>query len=329
VIEVKNILHSLAVDHYNRIIRSAIKRTTRDRKHYVDDRLTNKIISDNKKINRFLRTLKDDILINDANTGENIITAKPENLHKYVTKYNQGFGESFLTSKSTKDILEHILYYESYEHWNADLFAAKLNIDTCLYCNRQYIQSFNKSGKRKRTLEFDHFYCRNQFPYLALSFYNLIPSCHTCNSTFKGKKVFTINSNLHPYREGFSNEVKFSILPKKIGFINGISSDYELKFIFKNEKSAFSKRAKKNIQIFHLRNLYKEHKDVIDEIIMKSQIYNKAYISALYGSYAGTLFSSPADAVRLVTSNYTDIDNLHKRPLAKLTRDISKELKLI
>ena len=50
-------------------------------------------------------------------------------------------------------------------------------------------------------------------PYLALSFYNLIPSCYSCNSTYKGTKLFSIKTHTHPYVDDFHSYYQFSFSP--------------------------------------------------------------------------------------------------------------------
>jgi hypothetical protein len=81
-----------------------------------------------------------------------------------------------------------------------------LGINTCLYCNRNHIH-YDYGKKIGTTL--DHFYDKATYLYLALSFYNLIPSCYSCNTQLKGSKLFTIETHLHPYEKGFEGILHF------------------------------------------------------------------------------------------------------------------------
>ena len=54
-------------------------------------------------------------------------------------------------------------------------FLNHLNIDTCTYCNRNYTLDFKNLNNSRAQL--DHWFPKESFPILALSFYNLIPSC--------------------------------------------------------------------------------------------------------------------------------------------------------
>jgi len=97
------------------------------------------------------------------------------------------------------------------QNYSAYDFVEKLALDTCPYCNRNYTFVVKKGKLRP---EIDHFYPKTIYPYLAVNFFNLIPSCQTCNKT----KSNDINFNwLSPYdvKEG---SYKFTYMPNSIDF---------------------------------------------------------------------------------------------------------------
>ena len=56
-------------------------------------------------------------------------------------------------------------------------FVEELQITVCPYCNRNFVNS-----TYKRTMcDLDHFYDKETYPILAVSFHNLVPVCHACN----------------------------------------------------------------------------------------------------------------------------------------------------
>ena len=56
-------------------------------------------------------------------------------------------------------------------------FAEELQVTVCPYCNRNFVNS-----TYKRTMcDLDHFYDKETYPILAVSFHNLVPVCHACN----------------------------------------------------------------------------------------------------------------------------------------------------
>ena len=76
-----------------------------------------------------------------------------------------------------KDIEKFIRYLKEQKNYSK-YFLDLIGIDTCVYCNRNYTINLTKTHARA---ELDHWFPKTQFPLFALSFYNLIPSCHSCN----------------------------------------------------------------------------------------------------------------------------------------------------
>lgn len=52
------------------------------------------------------------------------------------------------------------------------------------------------------------------------------------------------------------------------------------------------------------------------------------YIIELFDKYSGTLFSSKEELMRLITCGYISDDDINKRPLSKLIKDISEDFGL-
>jgi hypothetical protein len=209
------------------------------------------------------------------------------------------------------------------ERYDAYRLAEKLQVNVCPYCNINSTFTVIEEGNEKITRpEFDHFYDKATYPILALSFYNLIPSCHICNSTLKGREEFSIESHLNPYSDSFNEVAKFKLKIEKSTFyhsIKGFSLTLESEDI----------RANKNIESFKLETLYQNHKDIVLELIQKEAIYNESYLDELLTQYEGTLFKNREDLQRLIGGGYITDDEISKRPLSKLIKDISQELNLI
>ena len=74
-------------------------------------------------------------------------------------------------------------FVDTGKSYNAYTLFDAMDIHVCPYCEHEFLDEVDINGKRKRTLEFDHFYPKgdNQFPGLAMCFFNLIPSCIPCN----------------------------------------------------------------------------------------------------------------------------------------------------
>ena len=250
-------------------------------------------------------------------TLEEVITAKPEKLDEIAEWGKDKVSEyKFMITKYDNFITKEKKEYKAYD------LAKKLNVNVCPYCNINSTYTVIKEDNKKITRpEFDHFYDKATHPILALSFYNLIPSCHTCNSTLKGSEAFSMKSHLNPYSDSFDEVAKFNLKIRNSKFYHSVDG-------FDVKLETEDKRAENNIKCFELDTLYENHKDIVLELIQKEAIYNESYLDELLTQYEGTLFKNREDLQRLISGGYVSDDEIGKRPLSKLIKDISQELGL-
>lgn len=201
------------------------------------------------------------------------------------------------------------------------------SIKVCPYCNRNYISVYGKDSSKGRTrMKFDHYYDKATYPYLALSFYNLIPSCNVCNSDLKGSKNFYLNKHIHPYEDKI-DDLKFKLKIEDVSFINSKSKNYEIDLNiddFKNEQDLRSKVDNHN-KTFKITKLYNFHKDITNDIINKFYVYNEDRINEIYNSFDGKLFDSKNEVIAMIFGSLLS-DNI--RPFSKLTEDIIEDLSI-
>lgn len=198
----------------------------------------------------------------------------------------------------------------------------KLGINTCYFCNIEFINKFKDSsdGKFKNGFTLDHYIDKGKYPYLALSLYNLIPSCYTCNSKVKG--VDEIN-NLSPSSSkfDFDDKVKFRTFMTN----EHLQIEQEKDFILLLKEN-YSLDYKEYIAGFMLNERYEYHKYKVIEMINKRKEYPDSRIKEL-----AKLTQKTEEEVKqdLFGEYLFEDDNLHKRPLSKLIKDISQELGLL
>jgi len=222
------------------------------------------------------------------------------------------------TTSSFNRVLYNIFInnlYEKTNRFNKTKFIQKINIDTCPYCNRNYIYVLSKKGKVKP--EIDHFLPKSKYPYFGISFFNLIPSCQTCNGKAAKGELDPYDENMISPYEIEHNDFEFSYKLISIDVLSPL-----------NGKSGVSVSINKNAKIdgnnkvFKLSKLYSKHDDHALELIIKSKVKYGEKARNYLNSYRGMKFSD-SEINRMIVGNYTNIEDLHKRPLSKMYRDIA------
>jgi len=269
---------------------------------------------------------------------KNLISADIKEQQNFIEKLTQNYPNTFKTYKTndTKPNLYKAIKYIFVDRgYEAKISSAKdgkiayklvkeIGLSSCPYCNRNYISILTKEDADNKTRpQLDHFYPKAIYPFLACSFYNLIPSCSPCN-LMKSDKDSYIENVKSPY-ELESDSFKFSYILNNTDILNiGIqdSSKYDYK---DSINIIFDKKDETNEKYFELEKLYnQEHRDIVIELLVKKAYYPQSYIDEL------SKFGFSQDEIyRYLFSNYNQDEDLHKRPLSKLVWDISQELGLI
>jgi len=254
-------------------------------------------------------------LVTLVNSNTNLTGQTIDNL-KYMSLLNK-------INPILKNVFEDFYEkeWDEIEEYDRYIFVTKHNLKTCPYCNMGYILISKRDEKKKNGLrpEIDHFFPKSIYPYLAMSFYNLIPSCKVCNHT-KGSKDTYIDGLLSPY-EMEDNTFQLTYRLRNINFRQVKKQKYNVNESFEIE---FKKIDKHSNKYFKLDKLYEQHKDIVLELLIKKAYYPQSYIEEL------SAFGFSQDEIyRYLFSNYSEDKDLHKRPLSKLIKDISTELGIV
>ena len=185
-------------------------------------------------------------------------------------------------------------------------FVEELQVTVCPYCNRNFVNS-----TYKRTMcDLDHFYDKETYPILAVSFHNLVPVCHACNHA---KASNAISYSPHNTKFNTDDLLSFDF------YIGGIDYWVDNKQI--GIEIDCSRELESNVQELKLREVYQIHSDIVQECIKKAIMFNPDYMTDLFNTYNG-LFESEEELYRIVFGNYMEESSYGKRPLSKLTKDI-------
>ena len=169
-----------------------------------------------------------------------------------------------------------------------------MKIEVCPYCNRNFMENYaskNVRGVNRYYFkgDLDHHYSKDEIPALALSFFNLVPSCKVCNH----EKLQSTQRTFYPYYDYEDEEYHFSIelytkddekdiiYEKNIEDIEskrydstvwqGVSDNFKIKLRGGN-RLQLSECMQNSNDIFHLEKKYNHSKEYVKEIIRKKYI---------------------------------------------------------
>lgn len=188
-------------------------------------------------------------------------------------------------------------------------------VKTCPYCNRSFIQVVKvKAAVEYRSFfQLDHFLNESTYPMFAVSLCNLIPSCPSCNMVKLTKKF-----QYYPYdEENRSDDIGFGYSIKGGDYL----TDEELIEI---EIENHSPKITGNVDGLYLEELYRIHRDVVQEIARKVKVFGDGYLDSMCEQFP-SLFPDRAEAYRTLYGNYYEAVDFTRRPLAKFTRDIYED----
>lgn len=250
---------------------------------------------------------------------EKLILSKPKNLVECIEKL---LFKKELHTKNQKlyKAIYSAFVNNGYNKIDKFKFIQDIGLKSCPYCNRNYIFTINSNKNIKP--EIDHFYPKSLYPYLAVSYYNLIPSCPTCNGFgAKGAKDSFKDKLTNPY-DIKDDDFKFTFDIISTAITNEKIDEKSIEIRLKDTLES-------NNEYFQIENLYKEHKDVVIELYHKAKLeYSHSYISSLQKDLKELDFTEE-EIYKFITCGYVEDKDFHKRPLSKLIKDISEELELI
>jgi len=241
---------------------------------------------------------------------DDIILASPDTIEECVKVWQKRrIGITRLL-----DLISPVLvsYYEALSNEYGKWLVERLNIKTCPYCNRQFIITFK--GRAYERPELDHYYPKMDFPLFCLSFFNLVPACHSCNHV-KMKKIIGVN----PYKRSFRRP--FTITDAKGNQLSKAEiyklQEEEINLDFDGNDA----EEDLNVSVLGLKDVYNKHTDYVKELIDKSMAYDNYACQALVNSFQGA-GHYPEQVYNFVWGRHLMDAEYEDRPLSKLTKDI-------
>ena len=204
----------------------------------------------------------------------------------------------------------------------------KLELKSCVYCNANYtISDENEEGY----YDLDHWKPKSFYPFLCISFFNLQPSCPSCNRRKSASDIEFFGLWNDTGSRGL-DVLKFKLEERSL--VNYLvfleKENLKVQLIAANPWNQAHQTIRNNSdQRLHIEARYVEHNDYTEEIVWKSKIYNPSMIQSLRDSKFSALIPNQADLERFILGTYADPNDIHKRPLTRLAIDVAKQLGLM
>lgn len=272
-------------------------------------------------LKNFVKVIESDVALKEL-----IIKDDEEDAETSLRKYLLSNFKELDKIKSTIDRSGNKLQQSSVNYIKArylnyrDSQAAKivnvLGIIACPYCNQNYVNAgYDKTGKIKFWGDLDHFYDKKSYPELALCLYNLIPVCRVCNHLKSSQQKMIVNPYDHAVKSGIKFRTEFDE-SFDLDYLQGKSQNFNITI----DESKLSNEDKAEIELFDLKNRYKQLKRNVQEIIVKSKAYDQIYEKSLKEE-----FDLSADELRAYVFGYAEkhLD----RTLSKFNMDIMNEFR--
>lgn len=227
--------------------------------------------------------------------------------------------------KSLSNRLIDAMHYKEIRDQIVPSIYREFELKTCVYCNANYTIS---DSEGEGYYDLDHWKPKSYYPFLCISFFNLQPSCPSCNrrKSFSDTPFFglwddtgTRNLDVLKFHLEGRSLVNYLVFLKR--------QVLKVKLEAADGWNQTQKDIRDNTeQRLHIETRYAEHNDFTEEIIWKSKIYNASMIQSFRDSKFGALIPQQADLKRFVLGTYTDPEDIHKRPLTRLAIDVAKQL---
>lgn len=248
-------------NNHNQFILNRLKRY-KNKKDWPKQNTTIRFVDDN--INLIISNKLDDLKTSIENYKSTIKSIK-----------NIGGFIDFLDD--IKLLFNYTALSRSNGPWNAFKLCASFPYRTCPYCNQHYLETERfENGTTRPAL--DHFFPESLYPHLAISLYNLIPSCTTCNSNLKSNIDFYKIEHLHPLFN--SENIRFTINKDILDIRNNFSKireSIELRLLNKNP----CKKTWQSIKTFGLLPRYQQRNQEAVGCIASYNSYTEARIKEI------------------------------------------------
>lgn len=293
-----------------------IKNIVAEKRQAIDDLLNNPTKSYN--------TNQIDYLMEISNNLDKLVIATPSEIEIFK---NNGFGpipklwhKKNAGHISFKDEILNALDYSGLRSNFYPKYFQKIGIKACVYCNSQLTVCTEVDENVSAKFQVDHYLDKASYPCFSISFFNLYPTCASCNNIKRNNEVkFLLYSEDPTYIP--KSAFNFSFKPGSVAKYLNSRNIEDIELVFTEPNGDFQ-------STFDITGIYNTQKDIAEELILKSELYSKSYQHSLIESFP-SIFTNASLNSRIFIGNYCGENEIHKRPMSKFMQDIAKDLGLI
>jgi hypothetical protein len=266
---------------------------------------------------------------------EKLLVSEPADLITLEQEIKDDFERLLVIERPSEKDLEEIIGYkavfDSTSKSKAFWLARAVGKNTCVYCNRQYVftvvkEDGNVPEERIARPVFDHWFPKSTHPLLSLSLFNLIPSCHICNSSVKRNDEYSLGTHIHPYvQEDGHPDFTFKV---------SAAAKKELIWEVKLDAKPGSKE-ERTIKDLCLNEIYSMHGTTeVNDLMEFKQKYPVGYLKQLIGEVLkkvadGEQSLTLEDVYRMLFGVELKEEKYLDRPLSKMKHDILHDMGIV
>ena len=271
---------------------------------------------------------------------DSVFIAPAEKLREFVRVIEEKFFSRQLPLsddfESINTTLRKVFNYKAFSQipqkggtWYAGrlMTEALKELKYCPYCNADmvYVLNIGRKGKTRRCA-FDHFYPEARYPFLGLSLYNLIPSCHRCNSLFKHDDHKELETSFHPYLDDLDTETQFILVrfPSRNDYSECRADNLTMQFRMKKTSSADPAQLDSYQKLFAIDIVYNSlYREKALQVLQLGHLLNESYREKLVQLFSKAGLS--VDPVRLILGMPLKREEINMHHVAKLKLDLLEQ----
>lgn len=265
--------------------------------------------------------------------SRDLLTVKPSEMGRVIDAFEAILNNGELTrilkvgrnaKKPFWEIVVSQMMYQEIRRWIFPEYIRRQELKSCVYCNANYTIT-DVDGIAYYDL--DHWKPKSKYPFLCISFFNLQPSCHSCNM-HKGDDDHHEYMGLYVDRDEEPQDI-FCLTLDDADVANYITEHdrKHLNIKFRSLTPQYEAMCNDMNTQLHIESMYREHQDVAEEVIWRKMIYNDSFKDSLRNLLEEKNFTDE-EIDRFISGSYFDEVNVHKRPLTKLMQDVFKSCRI-